>query len=126
MGKLKPMVNVNTQLVKMDPMMTTLACKDPDAPLSRTFGSHRRSFSKGFVGSNRRHKSYSHGSSYGRGRYSSGGYKGSSFHHRSGYGSSSHGSSHGSSYGSSHHQKQTCETVYKEHCSSEQKQECEH
>merc|ERR1712080_615776 len=82
--------------------VTTLACKDPDAPVSRMFGgSYQRSFSRGFYGSNRRHSS-SHGSSYHhqssyqpRRRYSS---------HRPSYGSSHHGSSHGSNrhHGSSH------------------------
>merc|ERR1712080_309919 len=83
--------------------VTTLACKDPDAPVSRMFGgSYQRSFSRGFYGSNRRHSS-SHGSSYGRGRYSSGGYRGSSSHHRSSYQPRRRYSSHRPSYGSSHH-----------------------
>jgi len=75
-------------------LVTTLACKDKNAPAPRIFG-FLKGFIKGFFGSNRR------GRSYGRNRYS-------------------HGSSH-------HHQhKQTCQTVYKEHCTYEHKQECQH
>jgi len=86
--------------------VTSLACKDPNAPISRSFGGHR-SFSRGFVGSHRR----SHGSSHGRGRYGSShhsshgsGHRGFHSSHNS-HGSSHHSSSrHGSSHrGSSHH-----------------------
>jgi len=104
--------------------VTTLACKDPKTPLPRTYGSYRRSFYKGFIGSNRRHKNSRYGSNYGLGRYSSGGYKGSSFHQRSGHSTSNQSPEYSNNQDSSYNQKQICQTIYKEECSYEQKQEC--